>query len=43
MDEGYILFLFLKKNELRISKNYRGITLTAMTAKDYNGLLLNRI
>ena len=31
---------FLKKSHLVITKNYRGITLTA---KVYNGILLNRI
>ena len=34
---------FLETSDLRISKNYRGITLTAIAAKVYNTLLLNRI
>ena len=34
---------FHKKGDLRIAKNYRGITLTFMAAKIYNALLLNRI
>ena len=34
---------FPKKGDLRISKNYRGITLSSIAAKIYNFLLLNRI
>ena len=34
---------FPKKGDLSITKNYRGITLTAITAKTYNLMLLNRI
>jgi len=34
---------FPKKGDLGIAKNYRGITLTAIAAKIYNALLLNRI
>ena len=34
---------FPKKGDLGIAKNYRGITLTAIAAKIYNTLLLNRI
>ena len=40
--EGFIL-PFPKKGDLSIAKNYRGITLTAISAKIYNFLLLNRI
>lgn len=40
--EGCIL-PFPKKGDLGITKNYRGITLTAIAAKIYNLLLLNRI
>ena len=40
--EGCIL-PFPKKGDLSIAKNYRGITLTAISAKIYNLLLLNRI
>ena len=40
--EGCIL-PFRKKGDLSIAKNYRGITLTAVLAKIYNLLLLNRI
>ena len=40
--KGCIL-LFLKKGDLRLAKNYRGITLTSITAKIYNALLRNRI
>ena len=32
-----------KKGDLRITKNYKGIDLTAVTAKVYNALLLNCI
>ena len=32
---------FLKKDNLRITKNYSGITPTVITAKVYNALLLN--
>ena len=34
---------FPKKGDLGIAKNYRGITLTSITAKIYNALLGNRI
>ena len=34
---------FSKKGDLRIAKNYRGITLTSIAAKIYNALLRNRI
>ena len=34
---------FPKKGDLRLAKNYRGITLTSITAKIYNALLRNRI
>ena len=34
---------FPKKGNLGLAKNYRGITLTSITAKIYNALLLNRI
>ena len=34
---------FLKKGELGLAKNYRGITLTSIAAKIYNALLRNRI
>ena len=40
--KGCIL-LFPKKGNLNITKNYRGITLTAISAKIYNLMLLNRI
>ena len=40
--EGCIL-PFPKKGDLGIASNYRGITLTAIAAKIYNLLLLNRI
>ena len=36
-------FLFSKKGDLGLPKNYRGITLTAIAAKIYNLMLLNRI
>ena len=32
-----------KKGNLQITKNYRGITLTAIAAKVYNALLLHHI
>ena len=32
-----------KKGDLRITKNYRGLTLTVITAKIHNARLLNRI
>ena len=32
-----------KKGDLRLAKNYRGITLTSIAAKIYNTLQLNRI
>ena len=38
-----LILLFLKKGKLRITKNYSGITLTAIAAKVYNALLLNHI
>ena len=34
---------FPSKSDLRIVKNYRGITFTSIVAKIYNALLLNRI
>ena len=34
---------FPKKGDLGIAKNFRGITLTSITAKIYNALLRNRI
>ena len=34
---------FSKKGDLRLAKNYRGITLTSIAAKIYNALLRNRI
>ena len=34
---------FPKKGDLRLAKNYRGITLTSIAAKIYNALLQNRI
>ena len=34
---------FPKKGDLGLAKNYRGITLTSITAKIYNALLRNRI
>ena len=34
---------FPKKGDLRLPKNYRGITLTSIAAKIYNALLRNRI
>ena len=34
---------FPKKGDLSITKNYRGITLTAIAVKIYNLMLLNRI
>ena len=34
---------FPKKGDLRLAKNYRGITLTSISAKIYNALLRNRI
>ena len=40
MDKGCIL-PFPKKGDLRIAKNYCGITLTSIVAKIYNALLLN--
>ena len=40
--KGYILF-FLKKGDLGLALNYRGITLTCIAAKIYNALLRNRI
>ena len=42
MDESCI-FLSPKKDNLRITKIYRGITLTTIAAKVYNDLLLNPI
>ena len=42
MDKGCTLAL-PKKGDLGIIKNYRGITLTVITAKFYNALLLNHI
>ena len=40
--EGCIL-LFPKKGDLGVTDNYRGITLTAIAAKIYNSMLLNRV
>ena len=40
--KGYIL-PFPKTDDLRLAKNYRGITLTSIAAKIYNALLRNRI
>ena len=40
--KGCILHL-PKKGDLRLAKNYRGITLTSIAAKIYNALLRNRI
>ena len=40
--EGCIL-PFPKKGDLGLTSNYRGITLTAIAAKIYNAMLLNRI
>ena len=37
------IFPFPKKGDLRLAKNYRGITLTSIAAKIYNALLRNRI
>ena len=34
---------FPKKGDIRLTKNYRGITLTSIAAKIYNALLRNRI
>ena len=34
---------FLKKSNLSITKNYRGVTLTGIAAKVYNDLFLNHI
>ena len=36
------IFPFPKKEDLGLTKNYRGITLTSITAKIYNALLRNR-
>ena len=41
LDKSCIL-PFLKKGDLRITKNYKGITLTSIATKIYNALLLNR-
>ena len=40
MDKG---IHFQKKSDLGIAKNYRGITLTSISAKIYNAFLRNRI
>ena len=40
--KGCILH-FTKKGDLRLAKNYRGITLTSIATKIYNALLRNRI
>ena len=37
------VFLFPKKSDLGIAKNYRGITLTSIATKIYNALQLNHI
>ena len=42
MDEG-MHPPFPKKGDLRLPKNYWGITLTSIAAKIYNALLRNRI
>ena len=42
VDKGCI-FPFPKKGDLRLAKNYRGITLTPLADKIYNALLRNRI
>ena len=34
---------FPKKGDLRLAKNYKGITLTSIAAKMYNTLLRNRV
>ena len=34
---------FLKKGDLGLAKNYRGVTLTSIAAEIYNALLRNRI
>ena len=34
---------FLKEDDLRIAKNYRGITITSIAVKIYNALIFNRI
>ena len=39
----WCLLPFPKKGDLRLAKNYRGITLTSIAAKIYNALLRNRI
>ena len=39
--KGWVLSFF-KKGDIRIAKNYRGITLTSIAAKIDNALLLNR-
>ena len=37
------ILLFPKKSDLRITKNYRDITLTVIAAKVYNAMLLSHI
>ena len=37
------ILLFLKKGDIGLAKNYRGIILTSIAAKIYNALLRNRI
>ena len=37
------MFAAPKKGDLKLPSNYRGITLTAISTKIYNSLLLNRI
>ena len=37
------ILLFPKKGDLRITKNYKGVTFTSIAAKVYYALLLNRI
>ena len=37
------IFLFSKKGDLETTKNFKGIPVTAITAKVYYVLLLNRI
>ncbi len=43
MEMKSCILVFQKKGDLIITENYRGITLSALTAKVYNALLVNRI
>ena len=43
MEKKSWILPFLKKGDLRITKNYRGITLSSIVAKIYYALLLNHI